>query len=65
MERKATERTWRVARRANLGLRRCSHSSHLSDKSMGATVTGEEVAVEVQGEDVFVHQLHRRASLLN
>ena len=32
---------------------------------MGATVTGEEVAVEVQGEDVFVHQLHRRASLLN
>ena len=63
MERNAAGRTGRAARRVSMG--RFSHRSLSRDTNLGAAASGEDVAVAVRGEDVFVHQLHRRAGLLN
>ncbi len=62
MERNAADRSGRSSRRASMGRISQSHRSLSRDINQAA---GEEVAVAVRGEDVFVHQLHRRACLLN
>ena len=64
MERRAAGRTGRAARRASQGRFSSSFRSLSRDTNMAAAAGGE-VAIAVRGEDVFVHQLHRRASLLN
>ena len=65
MERRAADRTGRAARRASLGRFSSSFRSLSRDTNMAAAPAGGEVAIAVRGEDVFMHQLHRRACLLN
>jgi hypothetical protein len=60
MERHAAGRTGRAFRRSSQGRLNRSLSR---DTNQGHA--REEVSAVVRGEDVFVHQLHRRACLLN
>jgi hypothetical protein len=62
MELHAAGRTGRAAQRTSMS--RLSRSLS-RDTNSAAASAGADVAIALRGEDVFVHQLHRRACLLN